>query len=136
MNSIKERLNKLSGWTRTGILLSFIWMLCIIGIAVDEYYFSELHKTSSLVSWTNNRPEPWDIDWSKGDLKKGDVFDPDEYLRSKGMSQKEIDMLSSTPNFRWINIGLFAVLPPAIVWIFLVALWSSITWVVRGFNKK
>jgi hypothetical protein len=125
---------KLSGWARVGTVLSTIWVLGVIGTSAYEYYLSPLHENSALVSWDDSKPKPWQADWGNSPPKKGDTFDPDAYLRSKGMSQQEIDALSYKPSFRWSSIALFCFGPPIVAWLVVVVLRIVISWVVGGFK--
>jgi hypothetical protein len=54
----------LSGWVRLGIMLTLIWLLAIGGLAGSEYA-AQHHGPGILVSWEQNKPKPWEIDWSK-----------------------------------------------------------------------
>lgn len=124
---------KLNGWTRLGIVLSIAWVILVIGLATIEY-FTDSKNDSLLVSRHDARPKPWEIDWLNEDTKlsEGDVFDPDEYLLSKGMTQDEIDSLSIEPNLRIINLGLLLFLPVLMMW----TVGFSYSWVWEGFRKQ
>jgi len=127
---------KLSGWARVGIVLSIIWALGVIGTSAYEYYLSPLHENSALVSWSDSKPKPWQVDWKNNPPKTGDTFDPDAYLRSKGMSQQEIDALSYKPSFRWNFIALFVFAPPLVVWFVVMVFRFVVSWVAVGFKRK
>lgn len=127
---------KLSGWARMGTVLSIIWALGVIGTSAYEYYLSPLHESSALVSWADSKPKPWQVDWKNNPPKIGDTFDPDAYLRSKGMSQQKIDALSYKPSFRWSSIALFVFVPPFVAWLVVIVLRFVISWVATGFKEK
>jgi hypothetical protein len=125
---------KITGWSRLGIVFSIIWIFSVSITALYQYSLSDSHESSLLVEWKSAKPMPWEIDWKDTPPKKGDVFDPDAFLRSKGMSQNEIDSLSAEPSFQWFSIILLALLPPIILWAFFLALSKTILWVHAGFK--
>ena len=127
---------KLSGWARVGTVLSIMWALGVVGAAAYQYYLSSSRETSALVSWGDSKPKPWQSEWGDNPPKKGETFDPDAYLRGKGMSQQEIDALSHTPSFRWSSIGLFMSAPPLIAWLLFIVFGFLISWVVAGFKRN
>ncbi len=124
---------KLSGWLRLGVVLSVVWALLVLGVAVQTYLSSP--SDSSLVVWVDGKPKPWDINWGAEKPKNGEVFDPDAYLRSKGMSQQEIDGLSSKPEFQWWAIAQYVFVPILLTWLLIFLLRFAISWVAQGFKK-
>ena len=124
---------KLSGWSRLGIVLSVVWALLVLGVAIHTY--TSPPSSSSLVAWGDGKPKPWDINWGDAKPKTGDVFDPDAFLRSKGMSQQEIDALSYKPEFRWGAISQYVFVPILLSWLLILLIRLAISWVVAGFKK-
>ncbi len=124
---------KLSGWLRLGVVLSVVWALLVLGVAVPTY--SSSPSDSSLVVWVDGKPKPWDINWGAEKPKNGAVFDPDAYLRTKGMSQQEIDRLSSKPEFRWGAIAQYVFVPILLTWLLIFLLRLAISWVAHGLKK-
>ena len=126
---------KLSGWQRLGIVVSVVWAMGVFGTAIYQHSYSSSHESALLVAWDDMKPKPWEIDWQNEPPKVGDVFDPDEYLRSKGMSQEEINALSAQPSFKWLSIILVAFAPPIIFAFLFFIIRSAFLWVYAGFKK-
>lgn len=127
---------KIFGWARLGIVVSIAWAIGVIGIATYEYHYSSPRESSSLIFWENSKLKPWQDDWRKSPPQKGEAFDPDAYLRSKGMSQQEVDTLSYQPSFRWSSIALFVFGPPLFAWLLVIVFGFAISWVAAGFKEN
>ena len=63
-------------------------------------------------------------------------FDPDAYLRSTGMKQREINLLSYEPHFCATSVSLIAIIPPIALFIMIWIFKFATMWVIAGFRKK
>lgn len=124
---------KLSGWSRLCVVFSVVWALLVLGVAI--YTYTSPPSDSNLVAWVDIKPKPWNINWGDEKPKTGDVFDPDAFLRSKGMSQQDIDALSYKPEFRWGMISQYMFAPILLSWLMIFLLRLAIRWVLDGFKK-
>ena len=125
---------RFGGWTRLGIVLSLAWFAAVLVWSMIDYN-SNSRRDTVLIHWNDHKPKPWEIDWTEEELSKvvpGYVFSPDAYLRSKGMSQSEIDQLPTTPEVKWLNLLALSYLPPGLLWI----IGLSVAWVHAGFNRS
>lgn len=123
----------LTGWTRLGIVLTAIWFVGIATMAGFEYA-DERRGPGILMSWEQDKPKPWEIDWSKNPPVKGQIFDPDEYLRSRGMTQARIDAMPFLPV--WNKGRLLGLLlgVPISVWLIAILGVKATLWVRAGFR--
>jgi hypothetical protein len=124
---------KLSGWSRLGVVFSMVWALLVLGVAINAY--TSPPSDSSFVAWVDGKPKPWDVNWGDEKPKKDEVFDPDAYLRSKGMTQQQIDALSYKPEFRWSIIAQYVFVPILLSWILIFLFRLAVSWVADGFKK-
>lgn len=132
---------KLNGWIRLGIVITLSWLITISSWCYFDFH-SNTRKDTILIEWDNNKPKPWEIDWDgeaaqkayvlSEDKQEGYIFDIDEYLKNKGMTQSEIYQIPITAEIKLNNFLSLLFLPPFLIWI----IGFSIAWIKSGFKKE
>jgi hypothetical protein len=125
----------LGGWSRLGVVFTVLWLLGVAALVAVEYT-SQKRDAGILVSWEQDKPKPWEIDWSKNPPLKGQVFDMDAYLRSQGMTQAQIDAMPFLPVWRWRRLLFVLFGVPVGAWLIAGAAIRATRWVQAGFRKS
>lgn len=126
---------KIGGWSRIGIVVTALWLFGVATFAAVEYA-AKKDDAGLLVSWEQNKPKPWEIDWSKSPPVKSQIFDPDAYMRSQGMTQAEIDAIPYLPVWHWKRLLSLTLGVPALLWLVTAFGALAIRWIRAGFRDS
>ena len=139
----------LNGWRRFGIVVTTLWFIAVIALALVEYT-----SKSEGFFVIQGIPVGTVVAGNKVTLPDGKVItitEEEEFKLRYELEQKlnrlktdqpvppwELDWSSlvSAPKvtqIRWLRLGLFALLAPLIVWLIGEAAVLTVTWVRRGF---
>lgn len=157
-------INKLNGWERIGIILSCIWVICILCIVINEYRLVDKYRLEPIndrldtlysrargVAIVADKLEEqrhrefWFIEWYNPKLEKyckqyDACLKQCNTLYVKAESQEnlfECWYLCETGEIQvsWISFLSVLLIPLIGVWISAYSLVWLIKWVIAGFSK-